>query len=61
MIRNFLLEIFRIHEQFAAGDLNQSGGTCTLYILAYADIAVTEKYNNTWKHESLNWRLKDVI
>jgi hypothetical protein len=47
MIRDLLLEIFRIHEQFAVGDLNQSG-TCTIYILAYADrTAVTEKYSDT--------------
>jgi hypothetical protein len=48
MLWDLLLEIFRIYEQFAAGDLNQSGGTCTKYILAYADRkAVTEKYSNT--------------
>jgi hypothetical protein len=40
MIRDFILEIFRIHEQFAAGELNQSGGSYRymykMYILAHA-------------------------
>jgi hypothetical protein len=40
MIRDYLLEIFHIHEQFAAGELNQSGGRYRylykMYILAHA-------------------------